>query len=80
MDSFDVTITTTTSSINGQQSETEIDLFVLGVLRLAGKLSHSSVEVSVMKHQLRVLTSPPTASTGVTPLNIEGRAAEMMSS
>ncbi len=53
MDSNDVKITITTSSINARQGEAEIDWFAGRVVELAHEtLSNSSIEVEVVKHRL----------------------------
>jgi hypothetical protein len=53
MDSYDVTITVKTSSINGRQNGDEIERFTADVLKLAKELlSASNVEVDVVKHRL----------------------------
>ena len=53
MDSHDAKITVTTSSVNGQQGEAEIDAFAANVLELAHEmLSNSYVEVDIIKHRL----------------------------
>ena len=52
MDSHDAKITVTTSSINGRQGESEIDIFAARVVELAHEmLSNSSIEVDVQKHR-----------------------------
>lgn len=53
MDSSNVKITVTTSSINGRQGEAEIDAFAARIVDLAhDMLSDSGVEVDVIKHRL----------------------------
>ncbi len=52
MDSNDVVITITTMSLNGEQSEDELDTFIRRVVGLSKDLSQSSVTVDVVKHRL----------------------------
>lgn len=52
MDSNNVTITITTSSINGQQEREEVQQFADNVRILANKLlSNSFLEITIQEHQ-----------------------------
>lgn len=53
MDSNDTKITITTGSINGQQTETEIEVFVRHVTDLAHQvLSNSTIKIDIVKHRI----------------------------
>ena len=53
MDSYDVTITIKTSSINGKENGEDIKKFTDIVLEVANKtLTHSTLEIDITKHRL----------------------------